>query len=96
MSCLKRDASPALVESIQRIEDQADACAASLSLRANHSNVALWALLAWGIGRTEQAIAKFGDNSQDFDAGLMNLGRIIPTAMKWMVQLAKAPSSSAR
>jgi hypothetical protein len=95
MSCLKRDASPALVESIRRIEEQADACAVSLSLRTSHSNVALWALLASGIGRTENAIAKYGDNPQDFDAGLMNLSRIIPIAMKWMVEFGKAPSKLA-
>lgn len=96
MSCPKRNASPALVESIRRIEEQADACAASLSLRTIHSNVALWALLVSGIRRTEDAIAKYGDNSQDFDFRLVNLSRIIPVAMRWIVELGKGPSRLAQ
>jgi hypothetical protein len=96
MPCLKKDASPALVDAIQHIESRADECSVRLALPKIHSNIALWALLVGGIKLVEQGIAAYGDNSQDFDAALINISRIIPIAMKWVASSGNPASSLAQ
>ena len=91
----KSTATPETLETLARIEKCADECFSSLALLTHHSNVAVWALLVGTVKRIEQEIAKFGDNCGLFDAALLNLGRFVPAAMKWVVDHGKPPSTIA-
>jgi len=93
MPWLKSEAPPELVALVDRIEAVADAHVEQFSLRRFPSNVGTWALLAHGIDRIEEAHSAYGPNSGHFNAGLINVGRVLPTAIKWIASSAKPPSS---
>jgi len=94
--CFKRDASPGLVESVRRIEKQADACHDSLAILGIPSNVALWGLLTGSVSVLEELAARHGDQSKAFSVALDNVSRFAPIAMKWVVEYGKPPSSLAQ
>lgn len=93
MPWLKSEAPRALVALVDRIEAVADANVEQFSLRRFPSNVGTWALLAHGINRIEEAHSAYGANSGHFNASLINVGRILPTAIKWIASSAKSSSS---
>jgi hypothetical protein len=90
---IKSEAPPEIVELVDRIERTADSYVSQTSLARFPSNVGIWALLAGGINRIEEAHLAYGPNSDHFNASLINIGRILPTAIKWTASSAK-PSSS--
>jgi hypothetical protein len=96
MPWLKSEAPPELVALVEPIEAVADAHVEQFSLRRFPSNLGTWALLADGINRVEEAHSAYGPNSDHFNAGLINIGRILPTAIKWIASSAKPPSSLMR
>jgi hypothetical protein len=96
MSWLKSEAPANIVALVDKIERTADASVEAFSLRGSPSNIGLWALLADGIRRAEDGHALYGPDSNHFNAGLINIGRVLPTGIKWIKKLAKSPSSLAR
>ena len=90
-----KESAPETVEAIKAIERQADGCYKSLELLTVPGNLAIWGALTEGIRLIEQAMAAHGDNSSDLDASLINLGRSLTTAIKWILAHGKAPSKLA-
>ena len=90
-----KESAPETVEAIKAIERQADDCYKSLELLTVPGNLAIWGVLTEGIRLIEQAMAAHGDNSSDLDASLINLGRSLTTAIKWILAHGKAPSKLA-
>ena len=90
-----KESAPETVEAIKAIERQADDCYKSLELLTVPGNLAIWGALTEGIRLIEQAMAAHGDNSSGLDASLINLGRSLTTAIKWILAHGKAPSKLA-
>jgi hypothetical protein len=88
-----KDASPEFRAAIQAIEDRADKCFEPLRILGLPSNLAAWSLLTGAIAQVEGAILQWGDNSPHLDAALLNISRLIPTAMKWVTHFGKMPST---
>lgn len=84
MRYLKRDAPAEIRATVQAIEDRADECYQHLSIIRTFSRTAIWAILTGGIRLVEREIAARGDNSRRLDAALINLSRLLPTAIKWV------------
>src|SRR6202030_1483199 len=55
----------------------------------------IWGALTEGIRLIEGAIATHGDNSSDLEASLINVGRSLTTAIKWVHRHGKPPSKLA-
>jgi hypothetical protein len=89
------ESAPETVAAINAIERQADDCYKSLGLLALPGNLAIWGALTEGIRLIEGAIATHGDNSSDLDASLINVGRSLTTAIKWVHRHGKPPSKLA-
>jgi hypothetical protein len=96
MPFLKRDAPTVLVDLVSRIEAHADACHLNLSILNIPSNVALWALLTGGVQMLETAGTEHNEHSKDFSIALVNAGRSMPIAMKWVAKRGRAPSTLAK
>ena len=96
MPWLKSEAPDNITALVDKIERTADIAVDAFSLRATPSNVGVWALLADGIRRAEDGNALYGPDSNHFNAGLINIGRVLPTGIKWIKKLAKSPSSLVR
>ncbi len=94
--CLKRDASPELVEAVRQIEHRADQCFHLLKILALPSNVALWALLIGGIHLIEREIDSRGENTPQLDATLINASSLVSTAMKWVMKHGDQSSAAGR
>lgn len=90
-----KDSPPETVEAIKAIEKRADDCYKSLALLALPINLATWGLLTEGIRLIEEAMATHGDNTSDLDAALINVGRGLTRAIKWMLAYGKPPSKLA-
>src|SRR5579862_6284122 len=82
---LKKDAPTEMIAALQALEDRADRCAESLQLLRRPWNIAVWGMLVGGIRLVEQEIAAWGDNSARLTATLINVGRLVPIAIKWAV-----------
>ncbi len=95
MQCLKKDAPVDVVAGLRLIEERADACFQSLEILKMPSNVAAWALLVGGIKLVEKEIAAHGDNTPELTATLLNVSRIIPVAMRWVVEHGRRASKIA-
>lgn len=95
-SVLKKNASSGLIAGIQRIEDRADDCFRNLPLLKYPSNTAIRCLLVGGIRLVEKNISEFGDNSLLLQNALINLSRMLPVAMKWVVGHGREISDSAK
>ena len=92
MAYLKKDAHPEVVEILHQVEARADECWRPLQILEKPSNVAVWALLAGGIGIVEREQARRGSNTPHFDAMLGNLSRLLAIALKWAMRHARAVS----
>lgn len=92
----KSDAPPDMVEALRRIEERADRRYESLKLLGVPSNIALWALLTRATDVVEDAIERYGVNTDSFQATLINLGRFVPVAMRWTVDYGKPASKLAK
>jgi hypothetical protein len=90
-----KESAPETVEAINAIERQADDCYKSLGLLARPGNLAIWGALTEGIRLIEEAMSTHGDNSSDLDASLINVGRSLTTAIKWVLAHGKPPSKLA-
>lgn len=90
--CLKKDATPDLIESVRNIEECADECFRTLRLLRMPSNIACWSVLVGGIKMIENEIAARGDNTPHLDAVLLNVSLFVPVAMKWAIENAKPAS----
>lgn len=86
MPHLKREAPPDVLETVGRVEAQADACWRTLQLLQNPSDIAIWALLTGGIEQVEREQAARGSNTPHFDAMLANLGRLLAIGIKWALR----------
>jgi hypothetical protein len=94
---LKSEASSAVVEAIQAIEDAADRGYRNLGLFAYPSDLASWALLSRIILQVEQTILERGYRSQTQNAVMYNLARGGAQALMWVADLgasARAAKSS--
>jgi hypothetical protein len=85
MANLKKDASPAVIETLRTVEARADEAWRSLRIIGNPCDVAVWAMLTGGISVVEREQAARGSNTPHFDAMLANLSRLLPIAVKWAV-----------
>ncbi|MGD0972543.1 MAG: hypothetical protein ABR866_00550 [Candidatus Korobacteraceae bacterium] len=92
MPTIKKIAPKDIVEAVERIETQADRCYTSLSILKIPANVASCALLAGGIQMVEREIAKRGDNTSHLTATLINTGRFLAVALKWVRMYGKRAS----
>lgn len=86
MSFLKNEAPSEVLETLRQAEAQADECWRPLQILQNPSNVAVWALLAGGIGIVEREQAARGSDTPHFDAMLGNLSRLLAIAVKWGIR----------
>ena len=93
--CVKTRAAAQIVAAVVQLEQRADECFVSLELLKLHANIVLWSTLVGGIKLVEEQIAIHGDNSAQFDAALINIGRFIPVALKWAAEHAKPASTLA-
>jgi hypothetical protein len=84
-----------MVAAVQAIECRADNCFQSLKILQLPWNVAVWALLTFGIKKFEEQYALHGVGSPNFRAALRNLGIALPVAMKWSRDFAKPASALA-
>ncbi|MGH9717142.1 MAG: hypothetical protein ACRD4R_10505 [Candidatus Acidiferrales bacterium] len=92
--CLKKDAPPELVESIQRIEHRADRCFHSLKILELPPDVALWSLLVGGVHLVEREIDMRGEDTAHLDATLVNTSSLVSTAIKWVVKSERHSSAT--
>jgi hypothetical protein len=92
---VKTRAAAQIVAAVVQLEQRADECFVSLELLKLHANIVLWSTLVGGIKLVEEQIAIHGDNSAQFDAALINIGRFIPVALKWAAEHAKPASTLA-
>lgn len=83
MAYLKNDAPADIAEILRQAEAQADECWRALHIRHFPANVAVWAVLTGGIRVVEREQAASGSNTPHFDATLVNLSRLLATAVKW-------------
>ena len=85
MPHLKKEAPPEVITILEAIEKTADNCFRSLKIQKYPSNVALWALLVGAIKLVERAQQGPGGTSTgNFDAALINAGRLLPIILKWV------------
>lgn len=90
-----KDAPREVVEAIKAVERRADDCYKTLALLSLPANLAIWGLLTEGIRLIEGAMATHGDNCHDLDASLINVGRGVATAIKWVLAHGRPPSNLA-
>ena len=81
---LKKGAPLNVVESVARMEERADECFHWLELLALPPSVSLWALIVNGIFIAEGQIDQHGDDSHRLNAPLINISRLVSTAMGWV------------
>jgi hypothetical protein len=96
MADLKKNASPAFIETVGTVEAQADESWRALRLIGNPCDVAVWAMLTGGIAVVEREQAARGSNTPHFNAMLANLGRVLPIAVRWALGHGQAAASSPR
>ena len=80
----KKDAPVEVVSTLDAIERTADECFRPLKILRYPSNVAVWALLVHAVKLVEREQNATGSNTGSFDAALINIGRFLPIALKWV------------
>jgi len=82
---LKKDAPADVIATLDSIEATANDCFRSLKILKYPSNLALWAILVGSIRVVEGAQkGPGGSNTATFAAALINTGRLLPVALKWV------------
>jgi hypothetical protein len=90
MSPLKKDLPQYERDALDRIEAQADAGWQRLSLLRDYPvHVATWAMLVGAINTVKDEQKARGSNTPHFAPMLMNVGRLVPVAIRWAAQHAR-------
>jgi hypothetical protein len=93
MPTLRKDASRALIDTLEELEKTADECWRPLRLLNYSSDHASWALLVRAVERVEQHRRGLPPDTPPSGAMLANLSRATAIALRWTGQCAQAPGS---
>ena len=77
------------IDVIRGIENRADQCVEHFQLLSVPSHSAVWIVLSSTIAIIEEQQARFSTSSPEFQAAMLNLGRLCPMLIRWLK--AKSP-----
>lgn len=83
---LNQNCSPDFIDRVKNIEDRADKCLEHFALLTTPTHIASWTILSTTIHMIEDNYARFGPDSSEFRAAMVNLSRHAPMLIRWLAK----------